>query len=207
MAGVTVCDHPLLARCVTSLRDEATPSPQFREGLRRSALLLAAEATRGLPIRRVPVRTPLETAEGAQLEGGVLLVVVLRAGLGLLDGFRELVPDARVGFIGLKRDEATLEAVNYHASLPDELGGLEVFLLDPMLATGGSAVAALDLLAARRPRSLRLVSLVAAPEGVSRVHAAHPGVPILCGALDRELNEKGYILPGLGDAGDRMFGV
>lgn len=207
MVALTVCPHPLLQRCLTGLRDETALPSQFREQMRLAALLLAAEATRNLPTRRVQVRTPLETAEGAQLEGGVLLVAVLRAGLGLLDGFRELVPDARVGFIGLKRDEATLKAVNYHASLPDQLGGHEVFVLDPMLATGGSAVAALDLLVTRQARSLRLVSLVAAPEGIARVQAAHPAVPILCGALDRGLNGKGYILPGLGDAGDRLFGV
>lgn len=207
MAALTVCPHPLLQRCITGLRDEAARPSQFRGQMRLAALLLAAEATRELPTRRVRIRTPLENAEGAQLDGVVLFVAVLRAGLGLLDGFREIVPDARVGFIGLKRNEKTLEAVNYHASLPDGLDGHEVFVLDPMLATGGSAVAALDLLVTRNPRRLRLVSLVAAPEGIARVQSAHPAVPILCGALDRGLDERGFILPGLGDAGDRLFGV
>lgn len=207
MATLTVCAHPLLRRCVTALRDEATGPAGFREQLRRAALLLAAEATRDLATRPVGVRTPLETAEGYELEGATLLVPVLRAGLGLLEGFRELLPDARIGFIGLRRHEETLEAVNYHSSLPADLAGHDVFVLDPMLATGGSAAAALNLLAARRPRSLRLVSVVAAPEGVARVQAAHPAAAVFCAALDRGLDGRGFILPGLGDAGDRLFGV
>lgn len=207
MAALTVCAHPLLRRCVTALRDAATGPAGFREQLRRAALLLAAEATRDLPTRPVRVRTPLEPAEGVELEGTVLLAPVLRAGLGLLEGFRELLPEARIGFIGLKRHEETLEALNYHSSLPADLAGHDVLVLDPMLATGGSAAAALDLLAARQPRSLCLVSLVAAPEGVARVQTAHPTVALFCAALDRGLNDRGFILPGLGDAGDRLFGV
>jgi uracil phosphoribosyltransferase len=206
MKGLAVCDHPLLRRCVTVLRDRATPVPEFHAHMRQAARLLAVEATRGLPTRPVRVRTPLASATGHRLAYDVALVAVLRAGLGLLDGFRELLPEARVGFVGLKRSEATFEAVNYHQSLPPSLAGREVFVLDPMLATGGSAVAALELIAARRPRRLHLVSLVAAPEGVRRVRTAFPQARLLTAALDEGLNEHAFIVPGLGDAGDRLFG-
>jgi uracil phosphoribosyltransferase len=206
MQGLAVCDHPLLRRCVTALRDRATPVPEFHAQMRLAGRLLAAEATRDLPTRPVRVRTPLAVAAGHRLAHDAVLVAVLRAGLGLLEGFRELLPDARVGFVGLKRCEETFAAVNYLESLPPSLAGREVFVLDPMLATGGSAVAALDLLAKRRPRRVQLVSLVAAPEGVRRVRAAHPRVRLLTAALDKGLDEHAYIVPGLGDAGDRLFG-
>jgi len=165
------------------------------------------EATRDFAVRPVSVETPLSTARGFRLEREVALVPVLRAGLGMLDSILQLIPHARVGFIGLKREETTLRAQFYHKSFPKNLGRFEVILIDPMLATGGSAVAALDLLAEQGAKHIRLVNLVAAPEGIRRVQRNHPRVPIFTAAIDRRLDERGYILPGLGDAGDRLFGT
>ena len=165
------------------------------------------EATRNLPTRAVTVTTPMAKTRGVRLQKEVLLVPVLRAGLGMLDGILRLIPHARVGFIGLKRHEKTLEAAAYHKSLPDDLGSFEILLIDPMLATGGSVVAALGLLADRGAQRVRLISLVAAPEGIARVHEHYPELPIITAAIDERLNGKGFILPGLGDAGDRLFGV
>jgi len=164
------------------------------------------EATRSFAVEPVAVRTPLGPARGFQLRREVVLVPVLRAGLGMLDSILQLVPHARVGFIGLKREETTLRAVFYHKSLPPDLRRFEVILIDPMLATGGSAVAALDLLAELDARSVRLVNLVAAPEGIRRVRLHYPKLPIFTAAIDKKLNGKGYIVPGLGDAGDLSFG-
>ena len=165
------------------------------------------EATRSFATQPASVQTPLATARGTRLKREVVLVPVLRAGLGLLDAILQLIPNARVGFIGLKREETTLRAQFYHQSLPKNLGRSEVILIDPMLATGGSAVAALDLLAGQGAKHVRLVNLVAAPEGIRRVQKSYPKLPIFTAAIDRRLNEKGYILPGLGDAGDRLFGT
>ncbi|HZL77660.1 MAG TPA: uracil phosphoribosyltransferase, partial [Candidatus Limnocylindrales bacterium] len=165
------------------------------------------EATRSLGVKKISVRTPLASAPGFQLEREIALVPVLRAGLGMLNPILELIPHARVGFIGLKREETTLRAMFYHQSLPKNLVNFEVILIDPMLATGGSSIAALDLLVEQGAKHLRVVNLVAAPEGIRAVQKKHPRVPIFTAAVDKKLNEKGYILPGLGDAGDRLFGT
>ena len=207
MKGVTVIAHPLVQHNLARLRDKRTQSQEFRRLLGEIASLMLYEATRSFAVRPVSVQTPLATAPGFRLEREVVLVPVLRAGLGMLDSILQLIPHARVGFIGLKREETTLRAQFYHKSLPDNLGRFEVILIDPMLATGGSAVAALDLLAGQGAKKVRLVSLVAAPEGIRRVRKSYPKLPVFTAAIDRRLNHKGYILPGLGDAGDRLFGT
>ncbi len=207
MRGVTVITHPLVQHNLARLRDRRTEPQEFRRVLSEVAALMLYEATRSFETRPRPVVTPLEKTRGLRLRREVLLVPVLRAGLGMLDSILQLIPHARVGFIGLKREETTLQAHSYHKSLPADLRRDEVILIDPMLATGGSAVAALDLLTERRAQHVRLVNLVAAPEGIRRVRSRYADVPIFTAAIDRRLNSRGYILPGLGDAGDRLFGV
>jgi uracil phosphoribosyltransferase len=205
--NVTVIAHPLVQHNLTRLRDQQTQPQEFRRLLGEIASLMIYEATRSFELKKISVRTPLETAKGSKLEREIVLVPVLRAGLGMLNPILEIIPHARVGFIGLKREESTLIAHFYHKSLPKELGRCEVILIDPMLATGGSAVAALDFLKEQGARRIRLVSLVSAPEGMARVRKKYPTLPIFTAAIDRELNQVGYILPGLGDAGDRLFGT
>ncbi len=207
MKGVTVIKHPLVQHNLTRLRDRRTGPQEFRRVLSEVAALMLYEATRSFAIKPVAVRTPLAGANGFQLQREVVLVPVLRAGLGMLDSILQLIPHARVGFIGLKREETTLRATFYHKSLPPDLRQFEVILIDPMLATGGSAVAAMDLLAELNCNHVRLVNLVAAPEGIRYVRRHYPDLPIFTAAVDDRLNGKGYILPGLGDAGDRLFGV
>jgi uracil phosphoribosyltransferase len=207
MQGVTVISHPLVQHNLARLRDEKTEPQEFRRVLSEVAALMLYEATRSFAVKPCRVKTPLAPARGWQLEREVVLVPVLRAGLGMLDSILQLIPHARVGFIGLKREETTLRALSYHKSLPPELSRFEVILIDPMLATGGSAVAAMDLMAERGAKRVRLVNLVAAPEGIRRVRMHYPRLPIFTAAIDRKLNQKGYIVPGLGDAGDRLFGV
>jgi uracil phosphoribosyltransferase len=205
--GVTVIKHPLVQHNLTRLRDKRTGPQEFRRVLSEVASLMVYEATRSFAVRSIPVKTPLATASGFQLRHEVVLVPVLRAGLGMLDSILQLIPHARVGFIGLKREETTLRAIFYHKSLPPDLRKFEVILIDPMLATGGSAVAALDLMAELGAERVRLVNVLAAPEGIRWVQKHYPRSPIFTAAIDRKLNAKGYILPGLGDAGDRLFGV
>jgi uracil phosphoribosyltransferase len=205
--GVTIISHPLVQHNLTRLRDKRTGPQEFRRVLSEVAALMLYEATRSFAVEPVSVLTPLERAGGFELRREVVLVPILRAGLGMLDSILQLIPHARVGFIGLKREETTLRATSYHKSLPANLDRFEVILIDPMLATGGSAVAAMDLMSERGTKRVRLVNLVAAPEGIRRVHNHYPRLPIFTAAVDRALNEKGYILPGLGDAGDRLFGV
>jgi uracil phosphoribosyltransferase len=205
--NVTVIAHPLVQHNLARLRDKRTGSQEFRRLLGEIAALMLYEATRDFAVRAVSVQTPLAAARGLRLEREVVLVPVLRAGLGMLDSILQLIPHARVGFIGLKREETTLRAQFYHKSFPKNLSRFEVILIDPMLATGGSAVAALDLLVEQGAKHIRLVNLVAAPEGIRRVRKSYPRVPVFTAAVDRKLNEKGYILPGLGDAGDRLFGT
>lgn len=207
MEGVTVITHPLVQHNLTRLRDRRTRPQEFRRVLGEVASLMLYEATRSFTVRPVTVQTPLAAARGHHLQRDVVLVPVLRAGLGMLDSILQLIPNARVGFIGLKREETTLRAMFYHKSLPSRLGSFEIILIDPMLATGGSAVAAMDLITELGGRHVRLVNLVAAPEGIRLVRKAYPELPIFTAAVDKRLNEKGYILPGLGDAGDRLFGV
>ncbi|MBM3876127.1 MAG: uracil phosphoribosyltransferase [Verrucomicrobia bacterium] len=207
MKGVTVIHHPLIRQNLSRLRDERTGPQEFRRLLGEVAALMVYEATRSFALRETTVRTPLARTRGHELEREVLLVPVLRAGLGMLEPILQLIPHARVGFIGLKREETTLHAVTYHKSLPRRLGNFEVILMDPMLATGGSAVSAMQLLAERGARHARMVNLLAAPEGIRAVRRHCPNLPIFTAAIDERLNERGFIVPGLGDAGDRLFGV
>ncbi len=207
MKNLTIIDHPLVKRDLTILRDRRTPSNVFRAVLRRTASLMAYEVTRDLSVRPVPVTTPLERTKGAKVVEPIVLVPILRAGMGLVGGFVEVIPDARVGHIGLYRDEETLKPVDYYFKVPKHLSKSLVLILDPMLATGGSAVAAIQYLKEKGAKEIRLISLVSAPEGVKAVKRHHPNVRIFTCALDRQLNKHGYILPGLGDAGDRIFGT
>jgi uracil phosphoribosyltransferase len=205
--GVTVVDHVLLRRLVSILRDRDTPHGVFRQTLDDAAMILAYEAMRGLRHTELEIQTPLEPAQGTRLADEVVLVAILRAGLGLVDGFLRLVPDARVGHLGMYRDEEALRPVGYYENVPSGVAEAEVFVVDPMLATGGSATQAIARLKRAGAKRITMVCLVAAPEGVTALHAAHPEVPILTAALDRELDGNGYIRPGLGDAGDRIFGT
>jgi uracil phosphoribosyltransferase len=207
MKNLIIIDHPLVKRDLTLLRNKKTPSHQFRAILRRTASLMAYEVSRDLQLKNIEIHTPLEKTKGVDVDQQIVLVPILRAGLGLVGGFVEVMPNARVGHIGLYRDESTLKPVDYYFKVPRHLDRALVLLLDPMLATGGSAAAAISYLKNRGARTIRLVNLVSAPEGVRKVRKAHPDVIIYTCALDRELNNRGYILPGLGDAGDRMFGT
>lgn len=199
--------HSLLQNSLAHLRDTRTSAPEFRRHLGRAAMLLVAEAAKEMPMKRVRVRTPLARAEGRVLASPPLVVPILRAGLGMLQPFLCLVPDAVIGFLGLRRDEKTFEPREYYRSLPDRLRGRVVFLLDPMLATGGSLLAALKILRARGASDIRVISLVAAPEGARKVARAYPHVMVYTASIDRNLNRYAYIVPGIGDAGDRFCGI
>jgi uracil phosphoribosyltransferase len=202
-----VVEHPVLADRLTVLRDRNTGHGEFRQALFEASAILAVEAARELPVESVEVDTPLERTSGSRLPKEIAVVPVLRAGLGMVDAFLRLLPDARVGHLGLYRDEETLEPFEYYERLPARLDHAHVFVVDPMLATGGSAVHALDRLKARGATRLSLVCLVVAPEGLAAVEEHHPDVPVWTAVLDRELDENAYIRPGLGDAGDRVFGT
>ncbi|MDX6547166.1 MAG: uracil phosphoribosyltransferase [Gaiellales bacterium] len=205
---LTIVDHPLVQHKLGLLRDVETTTRDFRQLAGEIAAFLCYEATREIDLENVQVQTPLEMTEAKRVSGKKLgVVAVLRAGVGMLDAVIDLVPVARVGFVGLYRDEQTLQPVEYYCKLPGDLAQRDVIVLDPMLATGGSAAAALALCKQRGARRLTLVCLVAAPEGVARLEAEHPDVRVLTAALDRGLDERGYILPGLGDAGDRLYGT
>ncbi len=207
MKNVTVIKHPLIQHNLTRLRDERTGPQEFRRVLSEVAALMVYEATRSFDTVPIKVKTPIEKTDGAKLKREVILVPILRAGLGMLDSILQLIPHARVGFIGLKREEKTLQATSYHKSLPENLANFEMILIDPMLATGGSAVAAMNLLVERGATHVRMVNLVACPEGIKQVREHFGDFPIFTAAIDRGLNKKGYICPGLGDAGDRLFGI
>ena len=202
-----VVEHPVLADRLSVLRDRDTPHGAFRQALFEAAAIMAVEVARELPLREVEIETPLETTKGLRLRDEVAVVPVLRAGLGMVEGFLRLLPDARVGHVGIYRDEEAHEPVDYYERLPPRLPSSRVYVLDPMLATGGSAVAALDKLKRAGAVQLELVCLVAAPQGIAAVQDEHPGVRIWTAAIDRELDENAYIRPGLGDAGDRVFGT
>ena len=204
---LTLVRHPVAQDCLAQLRDKATPPEQFRTLTERISLVLGAEALASLPQRPVRVTTPLGPANGHRIGTDVVLVPVMRAGLAMLPGLLQLVPLARVGFIGMKRDEHTAVAARYFERLPDRLEDSQVVLVDPMLATGGSAVAALDLLTAAGARQIAMVCIVAAPEGVAVVERAYPDVPVFTPVVDRELNAQKFIVPGLGDFGDRLYGT
>ena len=205
---LTVVDHPLVQHKLTLMRDKSTPTNQFRQLLREISHLIAYEVTRDLPLESKPIQTPMTSMEAPVLAGKKLaLVSILRAGNGLLDGVLELIPSARVGFVGLYRDEKTLQPVQYYFKVPDGMEDRVVIAVDPMLATGNSSVAAIDLLKNAGARNIKFLCLLAAPEGVDRMKEAHPDVDIVTATIDEKLSEIGYILPGLGDAGDRMFGT
>ena len=205
---LTIVDHPLVQHKLTLMRETKTSTSEFRQLLREISLLLAYEITRDLPMTTRKIETPLEELDAPEIEGKKLaLISILRAGNGLLDGILELVPSARVGFVGLYRDHETLKPVKYYFKVPTKLEDRITIVVDPMLATGNSSAAAIDMLQEAGAKNIRFLCLLAAPEGVARMKEAHPDVPIVTASLDRQLNDIGYILPGLGDAGDRMFGT
>jgi len=205
--SVTVVDHPLAAHLLVQLRDRGTPPPVFRTLAKRLALALTLEAVRGLPTREKDFETPLERATGRVLAGDLVAVPILRAGLGMLEAVTELFPEVAVGYLGLERDEASLLPQSYYEKLPP-VDGRVVLVLDPMLATGGSGSAACSAVKRTgRPSSMRFVCVVSAPEGLAKMEFDHPDIPIFTAAVDRQLNDRGYILPGLGDFGDRLYGT
>ena len=206
--GLTVINHPLVEHKITLIRDKRTPTAVFRRLLRETSMLMAYEALRDLELEDVAIDTPVCPMIARKLAGKKLCFVsVLRAGDGLLQGLLELVPSARVGHVGLYRDHKTLLPVTYYCKLPDDIGARTTVVVDPMLATGGSAADAVAKVKAEGAKDVRFLALIAAPEGIETFRTAHPDVPIFVGALDEKLNEKGYIVPGLGDAGDRLFGT
>lgn len=208
MPNVHIFDHPLIRHKLTILRDKRTGHKEFRELTQELSMLMAYEATRRHPVREIEVETPLARTTGWSIAGQEIAVIpILRAGLAMEVAITRLIPTARVGHIGIYREHDTLQPVSYYAKLPSDIAEREAMILDPMLATGGSAVAAIETLKARGCRSIKLMAIISAPEGIKKVHDAHPDVDIYTGAVDSHLNDKGYIVPGLGDAGDRLFGT
>ena len=208
MEKVHIMDHPLVQHKLSILRDERTGVKEFREVVSEIATLMCYEATRDLPLEDVEIKTPLTTGTFKMIAGKKLAIVpILRAGLGMVDGILTLIPSAKVGHIGLYRDPETLEPVEYYCKMPNDISERDVLVLDPMLATGGSATAAIQFLKNYEVKHIKLMNIIAAPEGIQRVQHDHPDVDIYCAALDEKLNDHGYIVPGLGDAGDRIFGT
>ncbi|MBR6747408.1 MAG: uracil phosphoribosyltransferase [Clostridia bacterium] len=208
MSNVTVMNHPLISHKISIIRDVNTGCKEFRELIEEIAMLMGYEALRDLPVEDVQIETPITTTTCQMLAGKKLAIVpILRAGLGMVNGLLALVPSAKVGHIGLYRDHETLEPHEYYCKLPDDIENRQVILLDPMLATGGSASAAINFIKQRGCNHIKLMNIIAAPEGVERIQKDHPDVPVFIGCLDEKLNENGYIVPGLGDAGDRIFGT
>ncbi|MBU2603690.1 MAG: uracil phosphoribosyltransferase [Actinobacteria bacterium] len=208
MENVILVDHPLIAHKLSHLRDEGTETKRFRELTAEIATLLCYEATKDLVLEEIVIKTPLEETTAKVIKGKKVAVIpILRAGLGMVEGITNLLPAARVGFVGIYRDHDSLQPVQYYSKVPGKMDERLVLVLDPMLATGGSATHAITLLKGEGARDIKLLSIVAAPEGIAAVHAKHPDVTIVVAAIDRGLNEIGYILPGLGDAGDRLFGT
>jgi uracil phosphoribosyltransferase len=206
--AVHVISHPLVQHKLTLMREKDRSTSSFRRLLHEISMLMAYEVTREMPTSMIEIETPLEKMQSPVIEGRkTVFVVVMRAGSGFLDGMLEVVPGARVGHVGLYRDPKTLTAVEYYFKMPHDMQDRDAIVLDPMLATGNSAVAAVERLKETRPKSIRFVSLLAAPEGLKNFHAHHPDVPVYTASIDRQLNEHGYIVPGLGDAGDRIFGT
>ena len=206
--NVFVMDHPLIQHKLTILRDERTGSKQFRELISEIAMLMCYESTRDLPLREVDTKTPMMTAKTKVLDGKKMAFVpILRAGLGMVDGVLSLIPSAKVGHIGMYRDPETHQPVDYYCKLPSDLNERDVFVLDPMLATGGSAIDAVARIKEFNPKRIKFMCIIAAPEGIEAFTNAHPDVPVYCAGLDDCLNDHAYILPGLGDAGDRIFGT
>ncbi len=208
MGHFTVVDHPLIQHKLSIIRNKDTGTKDFRECISEIAMLVCYEATKELPLTEVEVETPICTAKCKVLKGKKFAIVpILRAGLGMVDGVLSLVPSAKVGHIGLYRDPVTLEAVKYYCKMPPDIQDRDVFVLDPMLATGVSASSAIEMIKEYKPRSIKMMNIIAAQEGVDRILADHPDVDIFCAALDEKLNDHAYIVPGLGDAGDRIFGT
>lgn len=208
MGNVHVITHPLVQHKLTLMRKKDASTSTFRRLLNELSMLMAYEVTRDMPTQQITIETPLETTTGTVIDGKKLVLAsILRAGTGILDGMLTVVPGARVGHIGLYRDPTTLQAVEYYFKMPQDMEERDVIVVDPMLATGNSAAAAVERVKKLNPRSIKFLCLLAAPEGVATLQAAHPDVPIFTAAIDRELNSHGYILPGLGDAGDRIFGT
>mgnify|MGYP001329842914 FL=1 len=208
MAEVHIMDHPLIQHKLTLLRDKGTGSKEFRELVEEVSMLMAYEVTRNLPLKEVDIETPIGPAKAKVISGKKLAIIpILRAGLGMVDGMLQLIPAAKVGHIGLYRDPETLEPIEYYCKLPVDVEERDLIVVDPMLATGGSASAAISFIKKRGGSSIKLVCLVAAPEGIERINREHPDVDIFVAAVDKQLNDEGYIVPGLGDAGDRLFGT
>ena len=208
MGKVHVFDHPLIQHKTALMRKTSTSVKEFRELAKEVAMLMGYEATRNLPLKEVEIETPICTAKMKMLDGeDIAIVPILRAGLGMVDALMDLIPAAKIGHIGLYRNEETLEPVEYYCKLPTDIENREVLVLDPMLATGGSAVAAINFIKKRGAKNIRFVCIIAAPQGIEVLQKAHPDVDIYCGSVDEKLNENGYIVPGLGDAGDRLFGT
>ena len=208
MANITVTNHPLIQHKLSILRDKRTASKEFRALVGEIAMLMCYEATRDLELKEVEIETPVAKAKVKKLSGKKLAIVpILRAGLGMVDGMTTLIPSARVGHIGLYRDPDTLQPVEYYCKLPHDIGERDVIVVDPMCATGGSAIDAITQIKKRGPKNIKFMCTIAAPEGLKALSGAHPDVDIYCAALDDHLNEHGYIVPGLGDAGDRIFGT
>ena len=205
---VVIMDHPLIQHKISLLRDKNTGSKEFRELISEVAMLMCYEATRDLPLKQIEVETPIATARTNILAGRKLAFVpILRAGIGMMDGITTLMPAAKVGHIGLYRDEKTLDPVFYYNKMPKDISSRDVIILDPMLATGGTAIAAIQKIKQYNPTSIKFMCVIAAPEGVSALSQAHPEVQIYCASIDKKIDEKGYIVPGFGDAGDRIFGT
>lgn len=208
MKNVTVTDHPLIQHKLSIMRDKETGSKDFRELLTEIAMLMGYEVTKDLNLKDIEIETPMEKMKAKSLAGKKIAIVpILRAGIGMVDGLVSLIPAAKVGHVGLYRDPETLKPVEYYCKLPADIEEREILLVDPMLATGGSATAAIELLKDKGARNIKLVNLVAAPEGIEEVHKYFPDIEIFVAAIDEKLNEHGYIVPGLGDAGDRLFGT
>jgi len=208
MLNVNILDHPLIQHKLTQIRQKDTSTIQFRQIINEIGGLMVYEITRDLPLEKIEIETPVAKVNANVIAGKKMVVVpILRAGLGMVDGILQMIPSARIGHIGIFRDEETLQPHEYFAKFPDELDQRDIFIVDPMLATGGSAIAAINSVKARGAQNIKLICLVGAPEGVQAINEAHPDVTIYLAALDEKLNEKGYIVPGLGDAGDRIFGT
>ena len=207
MGKLTVVEHPLIAHKMSILRDEKTPVKEFRELISEIALLMTAEVTKDLPLKSHKVKTPIAETEGALIERQVALVPILRAGLGIVDALMKIIPAAKIGHVGLYRDPETHKPVEYYCKLPTDIEARQVIVLDPMLATGGSAAAAIDFIKQKGANKIKLMCIVGAPQGVEAVQEAHPDVDIYLASLDEGLNDHAYIVPGLGDAGDRLFGT
>ncbi|MDO5793744.1 MAG: uracil phosphoribosyltransferase [Turicibacter sp.] len=208
MIKVNILDHPLIQHKLTQIRQKDTPTTQFRQMINEIGGLMVYEITRDLPLEQIEIETPVAKTKANVIAGKKMVVVpILRAGLGMVDGILQMIPSARIGHIGIFRDEETLQPVEYFAKFPDGLDQRDIFIVDPMLATGGSAIAAINSIKQRGAKNIKLVCLVGAPEGVKAINEAHPDVTVYLASLDEKLNEKGYIVPGLGDAGDRIFGT